>query len=93
MAEGIASALEGATEKLSVVRDHVIVGVADAVNASVDVARMAKDKMGDGFDTLLDQGKDLADGTAELIRKRPWSTVGVAIAVGYVIAKLAGGRK
>ena len=88
MSEGIASALEGATEKLSLVRDHVIVGVADVVNAGVGAARAAKEKVGSGVDTLLDQGKDLADDTAELIRSRPWATVGVALAVGYIIAKL-----
>jgi ElaB/YqjD/DUF883 family membrane-anchored ribosome-binding protein len=65
----------------------VIVGVADAVNSTVDAARLAKDKVSDSLDSLLDQGKDLVEDAGDVIRSRPWTTVGIALATGYLIAK------
>jgi ElaB/YqjD/DUF883 family membrane-anchored ribosome-binding protein len=81
------STVKDVSDKLGLARDQVIVGVADAVNSSVDAARVAKEKVSDGFDSLLDQGKDLADDAGELIRSRPWTVVGIALATGYLIAR------
>lgn len=89
MSDASVSTLQGVTQKLGVARDHVIVGVADALNSGVAAARVAKDKAGEGLDSLLDQGKDLVDDAGDVIRSRPWATVGVALAVGYLIAKLS----
>jgi ElaB/YqjD/DUF883 family membrane-anchored ribosome-binding protein len=89
MSDASISPLHGVTEKLSVARDQVIVGVADAVNSGVEAARIAKEKAGEGLDSLLDQGKDLVDDAGDVIRSRPWATVGVALAVGYLIAKVS----
>ena len=87
MSDANGSTFSGVTDKLGVARDQVIVGVADAVNSTVDAARVAKDKVGEGLDSLLDQGKDLVEDAGDVIRSRPWTTVGIALAVGYLIAK------
>ncbi len=88
MSDAPVSTLQGVTEKLSLARDHVIVGVADAVNATAKAAGIAKDKASEGLDSLLDQGKDLVEDAGDVIRSRPWATVGVALAVGYILAKM-----
>ena len=90
MSNASVSHLQNATEQLGLARDHLTVGVADAVNSGVDAAREVKAQAGESFDMLLDQGKDLLGQAAELIRSRPWTTVGVALAAGYVLAKLRG---
>ncbi len=83
------SHLKAAGEHLGLARDHVTVGVADAVNAGVDAAREVKAEISDKLDDLLDKGKDMLDQAEELILARPWASFGVAFAAGYLIAKLA----
>ena len=90
MSNASVSHLKNATEQLGLARDHLTVGVADAVNSGVDAAREVKAQAGESVDMLLDQGKDLVGQAAEVIRSRPWATVGIALAAGYVVAKLAG---
>jgi ElaB/YqjD/DUF883 family membrane-anchored ribosome-binding protein len=82
------SHLQTAGEHLGLARDHVTVGVADAVNASVDAAREVKAEISDKLDDLLDQGKDMLAQAEELIASRPLASFGVAFAAGYLIAKL-----
>jgi ElaB/YqjD/DUF883 family membrane-anchored ribosome-binding protein len=76
------SHLQTAGEHLGLARDHITVGVADAVNAGVDAA------LDDKLEQLLDQGKDMLGQAEELIRSRPWASFGAAFAAGYLIAKL-----
>ncbi len=90
MSNATVSHLQNATEQLGLARDHITVGVADAVNSGVDAAREVKAQASEKFDVLLDQGKDIASQAADVIRSRPWATVGIALAVGYVLAKLRG---
>ena len=90
MSNASVSHLHNATEQLGLARDHLTVGVADAVNSGVDAAREVKAQAGESVDMLLDQGKDLVDQAGEVIRSRPWATVGIALAAGYVLAKLGG---
>jgi hypothetical protein len=85
-----ASHLQGASEQLGLARDHVIVGVADAVNSGVDAAREVKAQVGESVDSLLDQGKDLVNDAADGIRTRPLATVGLALAGGYLFGRLVG---
>jgi hypothetical protein len=85
-----ASHLQGASEQLGLARDHVIVGVADAVNCGVDAAREVKAQVGESVDSLLDQGKDLVNDAADGIRTRPLATVGLALAGGYLFGRLVG---
>ena len=90
MTNASVSHLQGASEQLGLARDHVVVGVADAVNSGVDAAREVKAQVGESFGSLLDQGKDLVDDAADRIRTRPWATVGIALAGGYLFARLVG---
>ena len=83
MSNASVSHLQDASEKLGTARDHIIVGVADAVNSGVDAAREATARAGEGLDSLIEQG-------TEVIRSRPWATVGVALATGYLLAKFRG---
>lgn len=83
------SHLQNAGEHLGLARDHITVGVADAVNSGVDAAREAKAELDDKLEQLLDQGKDMLAQAEDLIRSRPWASFGAAFAAGYLIAKLA----
>jgi len=84
------SHLHNATEQLGLARDHLTVGVADAVNAGVDAAREVKAQASESVDKLVDQGKDIVAQAGEAISSRPWTMVGVALAAGYVLARLRG---
>jgi len=90
MSNASVSHLKNATDQLGLARDHLTVGVADAVNSGVDAAREVKAQAGESVDMLLDQGKDLVEQAGEVIRSRPWATVGIALAAGYLVAKLGG---
>jgi ElaB/YqjD/DUF883 family membrane-anchored ribosome-binding protein len=82
------SHLRSASEHLGLARDHITVGVADAVNSGVDAAREAKAELDDKLEKMMDQGKDLLGQAEDLIRSRPWASFGVAFAAGFLIAKL-----
>ena len=82
------SRLRAAGEHLGQARDHLTVGVADAVNSGKDAAREAKAELDDKLEKLLDQGKDMLGQAEDLIRSRPWASFGAAFAAGYLIAKL-----
>ena len=82
------AALERAAEKATLARDHITVGVADAVNTGMDAARSAKAVLDEKFEGLMESGKDVIDQAEELIRARPWASFGVACAAGYLISKL-----
>lgn len=90
MTDAPVSHLQNATEQLGLARDHITVGVADAVNSGVDAAREVKAQASESFDSLLDQGKDIAGMAADVMRSRPWATAGIALAAGYLLAKLRG---
>ncbi len=81
--------LHNAGEHLGLARDHITVGVADAVNAGVDAAREVKADLDDKLESLVEQGKDMLDQAEDLIRTKPWASFGVAFAAGYLIAKFA----
>ena len=75
-------------EKAALARDHLTVGVADAVDSGMEAARTAKAVLDQKLDGLIDSGKDVIDQAEELIRTRPWASFGAAFAAGYLIAKL-----
>lgn len=81
-----------AAEKISLARDHLTVGVADAVNDGMAAAKEAKAVLDEKLDSLIDSGKDVIDQAEDLIRSRPWASFGVAFAAGYLIAKLTRGK-
>ena len=82
------SAVSAAIDKAALARDHITVGVADAVNSGVDAARNAKAILDEKLEGLIDSGKDVIDQAEDLIRSRPWVSFGAAFAAGYLIAKL-----
>ena len=77
-----------AVEKAALARDHITVGVADAVNSGVDAAKQAKAVLDEKLEGLIDSGRDVIDQAEDLIRTRPWVSFGAAFAAGYLIAKL-----
>ena len=82
------SAVGAAIDKAALARDHITVGVADAVNSGVDAAKHAKAVLDEKLEGLIDSGKDVIDQAEDLIRTRPWVSFGAAFAAGYLIAKL-----
>ena len=82
------SAVSNALDKAALARDHITVGVADAVNSGVDAAKNAKAILDEKLEGLIDSGKDVIDQAEDLIRTRPWVSFGAAFAAGYLIAKL-----
>ena len=82
------SAVSNAIDKAALARDHITVGVADAVNSGVDAAKQAKAMLDEKLEGLIDSGKDVIDQAEDLIRSRPWVSFGAAFAAGYLIAKL-----
>ena len=82
------SAVSNAIDKAALARDHITVGVADAVNSGVEAAKNAKAVLDEKLEDLIDSGKDVIDQAEDLIRSRPWVSFGAAFAAGYLIAKL-----
>ena len=82
------SAVGNAVDKAALARDHLTVGVADAVNSGVEAAQKAKAVLDEKLEGLIDSGKDVIDQAEDLIRSRPWVAFGSAFAAGYLIAKL-----
>ena len=82
------SAVGSALDKAALARDHITVGVADAVNSGVEAAKNAKAVLDEKLEGLIDSGKDVIDQAEDLIRSRPWVSFGAAFAAGYLIAKL-----
>ena len=82
------SAVSSVVDKAALARDHITVGVADAVNSGVEAASRAKAVLDEKLEGLIDSGKDVIDQAEDLIRSRPWVSFGAAFAAGYLIAKL-----
>ena len=82
------SAVDNAIDKAALARDHITVGVADAVNSGVEAAQKAKAVIDEKLEGLIDSGRDVIDQAEDLIRSRPWVAFGSAFAAGYLIAKL-----
>ena len=82
------SPVSNAIDKAALARDHITVGVADAVNSGVEAAQKAKAVLDEKLEGLIDSGKDVIDQAEDLIRSRPWVAFGSAFAAGYLIAKL-----
>lgn len=80
--------LRSAGEHLGLARDHITVGVADAVNSGMDAAREAKAELDVKLEKMMEQGKDLLGQAEDLIRSKPLASFGIAFAAGFVIAKL-----
>ncbi|MEO6104042.1 MAG: hypothetical protein ABIP44_10440 [Pseudoxanthomonas sp.] len=80
--------IKDVADKAALARDHLTVGVADAVNSGMDAAKNAKAALDEKLEGLIDSGKDVIDQAEDLIRTRPWVSFGVAFGAGYLIAKM-----
>ena len=56
-----------AADKIALARDHLTVGVADAVNDGMAAAKEAKAVLDEKLDSLIDSGKDVIDQAEDLI--------------------------
>jgi len=64
------SPVSSAIDKAALARDHITVGVADAVNSGVEAAQKAKAVLDEKLEGLIDSGKDVIDQAEDLIRSR-----------------------
>jgi ElaB/YqjD/DUF883 family membrane-anchored ribosome-binding protein len=87
-ANGNEETTQDVLDKAALARDHLTVGVADALESGADAARAAKAVLDKKLEGLIDSGKDVIDQAEDLIRSRPWVSFGAAFAAGYLIAKL-----
>lgn len=75
-------------EQAALARDHLTVGVADAVNSGMEAARSARAAIDTKLEGFLESGKDVLEQAEDLIRTRPWASFGTAFAAGWLIAKI-----
>lgn len=62
--------------------------LADGALSGIAAAEAGGEAAREQVDALMDKGRDLIDSAAEVIRERPLTAFGVALATGWVIAKL-----
>ncbi|XHS31676.1 hypothetical protein ACFJI1_16030 [Pseudoxanthomonas sp. UC29_72] len=62
--------------------------LSDGALAGLSAAEFGGEAAREQMDALMDKGRDLIDSAAELIRERPLASFGIALAAGWVIAKL-----
>ena len=60
-------------------------GAVAGINAAEQMGAAAKEQM----DALMGKGRDMVDSAADLIRERPLTAFGIALAAGWVISRLA----
>lgn len=57
-----------------------------------DSLAVAKSKMADAQDTLLDKSKEVANVADEFVHDNPWKAIGISAGVGLIIGLLIGRR-
>ena len=82
-----------AGDELKMGRAAVKADLADSALAGISAFEEGSAARKEQVDALMDKGRDLIGGAADLIRERPIASFGVALAAGYVIAKLARSSK
>ncbi|MFT4196542.1 MAG: hypothetical protein QM601_01285 [Pseudoxanthomonas sp.] len=86
--DAIKGATSAAGDELKLGKAQVKAELADGALSGLAAAELSGDAAREQMDALLDKGKDLIDSAAELIRERPLASFGVALAAGWLIAKL-----
>lgn len=89
--DALKGAAEAAADELRLGSANVKADLADSALAGIAAAERAGDAARERVDVLMDKGRDLMDDAAELIRERPLASFGVALAAGWVIARLLRG--
>ncbi|SEL51193.1 hypothetical protein SAMN05428989_1814 [Pseudoxanthomonas sp. GM95] len=77
-----------ATDELKLGKAQVKSELSDSALAGISAAEFGGEAAREQMDALMDKGRDLIDSAAELIRERPLASFGIALAAGWVIAKL-----
>lgn len=91
--DAVRGAASAAGEEARLGRANLKADLADSAVAGLSALEEVAGASGEQVDQLLDKGRDLVDSAADLIRERPIASFGVALAAGYVIAKLARSSK
>ena len=85
-------ALRGATgaagDELRLGRANVKAELADSALSGLAAAELSGEAARAPMDALMDQGRDLIESAAELIRELPLASFGVAFAAGWLVAAL-----
>jgi ElaB/YqjD/DUF883 family membrane-anchored ribosome-binding protein len=97
---GVASATAGAHGKLDSVAsavhpavDQYIAGAHQVINSASAAAGHAARPIGRTGDQLTANGKVLIGRTGHYLRKRPVMTLGIAVAVGYLLSLILANRQ
>ncbi|HHW4679135.1 MAG TPA: hypothetical protein ACQGQH_06725 [Xylella sp.] len=86
--EAVKGAAGAASEELKVGRTNVKAELSDSAQAGLAAAEFGSAAAKEQVDALMGKGRDLIDSVAELIRERPLTSFGIALAAGWVIARL-----
>ena len=91
--DSMKSAAAAAGEEFKLGRANMKSELADGAQAGKAAAGQVGTAAKEQMDVLMGKSRDMMDSAAELIRERPLTAFGVAVAAGWVIAKLAGSGK
>ena len=86
--QAVKGAAGAATDELRLGKANLKAELSDTALSGLAAAEYGGAAAKEQVDALMDKGKDLIDSAAELIRERPLASFGVALAAGYIIAKL-----
>lgn len=63
--------------------------LADSALAGIAAAEQFSAAGGEQVDALMEKGRDLIDSASDLIRERPLASFGMALAAGWIIARIS----
>lgn len=86
--EAVRGAAGVAGDELKLGKAQVKAELSESALAGINAAEFGGEAAREQVDALLDKGRDLIDSAADLIRERPLASFGVALAAGWLIAKL-----
>ncbi len=86
--EAVRGAAGVAGDELKLGKAQLKSELSDSALAGISAAEFGGEAAREQMDALMDKGRDLIDSAAEVIRERPLTAFGVALATGWVIAKL-----
>lgn len=98
--EGTTQTVQTAKEKFNVAADNVEHGVHKATDASAAAALRATEKAAELrargrelADDARERGADAFDAMREFVRERPAQSLAIALATGWLLGRVIGGRR
>ena len=98
--QGTTQAVETAKQKFDAAADRVEEGLHSATDASARAAIRAAEKASQARERSLamagdarDRASDMLDTVREYVRERPAQSLAIALAAGWVIGRVLGGRR